>query len=74
MGFFAVRRARHRPPHNSLPAVSAPPHLARPGTESTLKDHPMPGTVRFHRILTTRPEKVYRAFIEADAKSAIRSD
>lgn len=34
----------------------------------------MPGTVRFHRILTTRPDKVYRAFIEADAKSAIRSD
>lgn len=27
----------------------------------------MPGTVRLHRILTTGPEKVYRAFIEADA-------
>lgn len=27
----------------------------------------MPGTVRLHRILTTSPEKVYRAFIEADA-------
>jgi uncharacterized protein YndB with AHSA1/START domain len=27
----------------------------------------MPGTVRLHRILTTRPEKVYRAFLEADA-------
>jgi uncharacterized protein YndB with AHSA1/START domain len=27
----------------------------------------MPGTVRLHRILATSPEKVYRAFLEADA-------
>ena len=27
----------------------------------------MPGTVRLHRVLTTSPEKVYRAFVEADA-------
>jgi uncharacterized protein YndB with AHSA1/START domain len=27
----------------------------------------MPGTVRLHRVLATRPEKVYRAFIEPDA-------
>ena len=27
----------------------------------------MPGTVRLHRVLTTNPQKVYRAFIEADA-------
>jgi uncharacterized protein YndB with AHSA1/START domain len=27
----------------------------------------MPGTVRLHRVLGTKPEKVYRAFIEADA-------
>ena len=27
----------------------------------------MPGTVRLHRVLAPRPEKVYRAFIEADA-------
>ena len=27
----------------------------------------MPGTVRLHRVLTTSPEKVYRAFIKADA-------
>ena len=27
----------------------------------------MPGTVRLHRVLTTTPEKVYRAFLEADA-------
>ncbi|WP_421699117.1 SRPBCC family protein [Ancylobacter sp.] len=27
----------------------------------------MPSTIRLHRVLATRPEKVYRAFIEADA-------
>lgn len=27
----------------------------------------MAGTVRLHRVLATKPEKVYRAFIEADA-------
>lgn len=27
----------------------------------------MPNTVRFHRVLRTAPEKVYRAFIDADA-------
>ena len=27
----------------------------------------MPNTVRLHRILATKPEKVYRAFVEADA-------
>ena len=27
----------------------------------------MPGTVRLHRVLTTKPNKVYRAFLEADA-------
>jgi len=27
----------------------------------------MPGTVRLHRVLTSSPQKVYRAFVEADA-------
>ncbi len=27
------------------------------------------GTVRLHRVLRTKPEKVYRAFLEADAMS-----
>ncbi len=27
----------------------------------------MPGTVRLHRVLSAKPEKVYRAFVEADA-------
>jgi len=29
----------------------------------------MPNTVRLHRVLTAPPEKVYRAFVEPDAKS-----
>lgn len=29
----------------------------------------MPSTVRFHRVLATRPDKVYRAFLEADARA-----
>ena len=29
----------------------------------------MPNTVRLHRVLTTKPEKAYRAFIESDALS-----
>jgi len=32
-----------------------------------MKGHDMPGTVRLHRVLTTSPQKVYRAFVEADA-------
>jgi uncharacterized protein YndB with AHSA1/START domain len=27
----------------------------------------MPNTVRLHRVLSTKPEKIYRAFIEPDA-------
>ena len=27
----------------------------------------MPNTVRLHRVLSTKPEKIYRAFLEADA-------
>lgn len=27
----------------------------------------MPSTVRLHRVIATRPDKVYRAFLEADA-------
>ena len=27
----------------------------------------MPNTVQFHRVLRTSPEKVYRAFLDADA-------
>ena len=27
----------------------------------------MPGNVRLHRDLATKPEKVYRAFLDADA-------
>ena len=27
----------------------------------------MPGTVHLHRVLATKPEKVFRAFVEPDA-------
>jgi uncharacterized protein YndB with AHSA1/START domain len=27
----------------------------------------MPNTIRFHRVLRAAPEKVYRAFLDADA-------
>jgi uncharacterized protein YndB with AHSA1/START domain len=27
----------------------------------------MPNTVRLHRVMATKPEKIYRAFLEADA-------
>ena len=27
----------------------------------------MPGTIRLHRVIATRPEKLYRAFLEPDA-------
>lgn len=27
----------------------------------------MPGTVKLHRVFTTKPEKIYRAFLEGDA-------
>ena len=29
----------------------------------------MPNTVRFHRVLRAAPERVYRAFLDADAKA-----
>jgi uncharacterized protein YndB with AHSA1/START domain len=29
----------------------------------------MPSTVQFHRVLRTTPERVYRAFLDADAKA-----
>jgi len=29
----------------------------------------MPGTVRLHRVLRTTPEKLYRAFLDPDAKA-----
>jgi uncharacterized protein YndB with AHSA1/START domain len=32
-----------------------------------VQEQHMPGTVRLHRVLATKPEKVYRAFVEADA-------
>jgi uncharacterized protein YndB with AHSA1/START domain len=54
----------------SLPR--APSHRAvtaqRP-EHKTQGELAMPNTVRLHRVLATKPEKVYRAFIEPDAMS-----
>lgn len=30
----------------------------------------MPNTIRLHRVIAARPEKVYRAFVEADAAAS----
>jgi uncharacterized protein YndB with AHSA1/START domain len=30
-------------------------------------EDPMSGTIRLHRVIATRPDKVYRAFVEPDA-------
>src|SRR4051812_30120449 len=38
-----------------------------PSAASQNRSRPMPNTVRLHRVLATRPEKIYRAFLEADA-------
>jgi uncharacterized protein YndB with AHSA1/START domain len=53
------------------PAFSPPPQQRRislrfiraiaPGEPS------MPNTIRLHRVLPTKPDKIYRAFVEADA-------
>src|SRR5262245_6795806 len=34
----------------------------------TEKESSMPGTVRFHRVLKSTPERVYKAFLDPDAK------
>src|SRR3954466_1058943 len=39
----------------------------RPFSQLDTRKTTMPNTVRLHRVLATRPEKVYRAFLEADA-------
>jgi uncharacterized protein YndB with AHSA1/START domain len=36
-------------------------------TSTQSKDHIMPNAVRFHRVLKAPPERVYRAFLDAEA-------
>jgi uncharacterized protein YndB with AHSA1/START domain len=66
-------RANARPMINSaqsgFPARNTTTRISLRSIRATaLKEkQPMPGTVRLHRVLTTKPDKVYRAFIEADA-------
>jgi uncharacterized protein YndB with AHSA1/START domain len=42
---------------------------SKPAAGSDAKKGNATGTVRLHRVLATKPEKVYRAFLDADALS-----
>jgi uncharacterized protein YndB with AHSA1/START domain len=35
--------------------------------KSDEEENNVPNTIRLHRVIATRPEKVYRAFLESDA-------
>jgi hypothetical protein len=53
------------------PALQCPSARER-GSRVALSKHPprghdIPSTVRLHRVLATKPDKLYRAFIEPDA-------
>jgi uncharacterized protein YndB with AHSA1/START domain len=41
--------------------------MAGASADSRFEERLMPNTVQFHRVLRAAPEKVYRAFLEADA-------
>jgi uncharacterized protein YndB with AHSA1/START domain len=45
-----------------------PGRRIRQGTLPPPKETPMPNTVRLHRVLRAPPERVYRAFLDADAR------
>src|ERR1700733_12688028 len=49
------------------PVGSPIPHSSSGHKPTTSRVPHMPSTVRLHRVLATKPEKVYRAFLEADA-------
>src|ERR1043166_7007564 len=55
--------------HEPAGRAQAIPDFAslHPGYGATIKEKPMPNTVRLHRVLATKPDKIYRAFVEADA-------
>jgi uncharacterized protein YndB with AHSA1/START domain len=42
------------------------PRLTHP-TVAFLETPTLPSTVRLHRVIATKPDKIYRAFLEADA-------
>src|SRR5882724_4021903 len=43
--------------------------MSVPRMRACRKENEMPNTVRFHRVLRSTPERVYRAFLDADAKA-----
>src|SRR5687768_14342377 len=52
-------------PRSTVGSADLPSSL---GYERQFKEQmSMPNTIRLHRVLATSPEKVYRAFLEADA-------
>src|ERR1700755_1921529 len=56
--------------HESPDVEFRPPrstHCRSEASETPGKEPMMSNTVRFHRVLRAAPEKVYRAFIDADA-------
>jgi hypothetical protein len=60
-GCSGTRSLQRAPPHRAV-KLKHPEHKT-PG-ELTITN-----TVRLHRVLATKPEKVYRAFIDTDAMS-----
>lgn len=58
-------KRNHRETIRSSANKTEPMMSKQPQTEKT--DAEVTNTVRLHRVLATRPEKVYRAFLDADA-------
>src|SRR5215831_3018217 len=52
----------------SIPTSHVRLRMRVPGRAGTVRKEPtMSNTIRFHRVLRAAPEKVYRAFLDADA-------
>lgn len=55
---------------NTFPPMSFRRDCIRRESERQLSitmSHPLPNTVRLHRVLRAKPERIYRAFLDADA-------
>jgi uncharacterized protein YndB with AHSA1/START domain len=66
-------RIPHTQPHHGAQcnpisaSTTTTPDFAALHPHHSPQETPMPNTVRLHRVLATKPDKIYRAFIEADA-------
>jgi uncharacterized protein YndB with AHSA1/START domain len=63
---FYPRVVRPYVAHGALPADILPNNSATPSFHGELQ---LPSTIRLHRVLRTTPEKLYRAFLDSDAKA-----